>query len=208
LNSTSNTINIGADVTAIALGAVGAVISSSTAKSALAAASAGVVGAQGAINKDLYFQKTIPALMAQMQANREQTKAIILTNLKQPDAAYSLRRAYVDLAALNDAGSLPGAISTITQKADLAKAEAQAKVQRTVNLTYSTSSSSKQLEAWLTPDGVVSQNRVDKLQDWLNKHYPSLNTVPAALLDDLKGGDYEAARKAALADATLLGTPK
>lgn len=207
LNANANTINVGADIIGVALGGLGAVIADAATKSALAAASAGVLGAQGAINKDLYYQKTVAALIAQMEANRDEAKAAILLNLKLPDAVYPLRRAYVDLSGLNDAGSLPAAISVITQKADAAKAEAQAKIQQTVKLTYSTSSSTKLLDEWLSPDGIPNVKRMKALQDWLDKNYRNSN-IPAAGLagtDDAKGL-YEAIRKKALADKQLMDT--
>ncbi len=208
LNTNANAINVGTDIIAVALGGLGAVIADATTKSALAAASAGVIGAQGAINKDLYYQKTVAALISQMEANRDEAKAAILLNLKQPDAAYPLRRAFVDLSGLNNAGSLPAAISAITQKADVAKAEAQAKIQQTVKLTYSTTATTKSLDEWISPDGVPNIKRMKALQDWLDKNYKTSN-IPAAGLagtDDAKG-QYEAIRKKALADKQLMDTP-
>lgn len=207
LNANANAINVGTDIIAVALGGLGAVIADVTTKSALAAASAGVIGAQGAINKDLYYQKTVAALISQMEANRDEAKASILLNLKQPDAAYPLRRAYVDLSTLNDAGSLPAAISAITQKADVAKTEAQAKIQQTVKLTYSTTATTKSLDEWISPDGIPNTKRMKALQDWLDKNYKSSN-IPAAGLagtDDAKG-QYEIIRKKALADKQLMDT--
>ncbi len=212
LNANANAINVGTDIIAVALGGLGAVIADVTTKSALAAASAGVLGAQGAINKDLYYQKTVAALISQMEANRDEAKASILLNLKQPDAAYPLRRAYVDLSVLNDAGSLPAAISAITQKADVAKTEAQAKIQQTVKLTYSTSATAKELDEWISPDGIPNIKRMKALQNWIENNYKTLGIPPGTAAAGLTGADdgkgtYEAARKKALADKQLMSTP-
>jgi hypothetical protein len=86
-------------------------------KAALGAASTGIIGANAAINKDLYYQKTIPALLTQMEANRLKAKLPIAQGLTQPDSKYSLLKAYIDLDAYKDAGSMPAAISSITQSA-------------------------------------------------------------------------------------------
>jgi hypothetical protein len=89
------------------------------------------VGAQAVINRDLYFQKTLPALMAQMDAARDRALLPIITGIKQPDSVYPLIVANADLQRLQDAGSIEGAINTINQDAATAKQEAQAAITRT-----------------------------------------------------------------------------
>jgi hypothetical protein len=83
------------------------------------------LGANTAINKDLYYQKTIPALLAQMEANRLKAKLHILQGLAQPDSKYSLMLAYTDLDSYKSAGSIPAAISSVTQDAANAKEKAE-----------------------------------------------------------------------------------
>ncbi len=207
LNADANTLNVGAGIIGVALGGLGAVIADATTKSAISAASGGVIGAQGVVNKDLYYQKTVAALIAQMEANRENAKAAILDNLKQPDANYPLWRAYVDLEALANAGSLPAAISAITQKANTDKQDAQTRVQLT-KLTYVDTEAARTLDAWITPDGVISLKRVKALNAWLEKNYRNSNIPVAGLVrDDGPKGEYEAIRKKALADTELMKTP-
>ncbi len=209
LHQDASVLNVGAGILGVALGGLGAVVADTTTKSAISAAAGGIVGAQGIINKDLYYQQTIAALIAQMEANREQAKAAIYTNLKQSDSAYPLRRAYVDLELLAKAGSLPAAISALTQKANTDKQESQAKAQQ-IKLTYVETAGTKSLDAWLTPDGVVSVKRVLALQAWLDKNHKALN-IPATGLassEDPSGKvNYEDIRKKALADTALMNTP-
>lgn len=128
LYGSGNSISVGSDLIVLILAGLGATTGDATTKSALAAASAGVVGAQGAINKDLYYQRTIPAMLAQMEANRAIAKLAILQGLYLSDAQYSLWRAYLDLESLKNAGSIPGAIATITGDAGNAKAAAESAI--------------------------------------------------------------------------------
>jgi hypothetical protein len=121
----TNIISLGADLTVLTLAGLGATTGSPATASALAAASAGVVGAQAAISKDLYYQRTLPALMAQMTANRETVKAAIIANLQKDDDAYPLSRAEIDLAVLARASGLPAAIENVTETATKAKIEAE-----------------------------------------------------------------------------------
>src|SRR5208337_1558789 len=103
----SNLVSAGADIVVLAANAVATVSGTAVTKAALAAGSAGVVGTQGAISKDLFYQRTIPALLAQMEANRANAKATIMAGLKLSDADYSLPQAYIDLETLRNAAGIP-----------------------------------------------------------------------------------------------------
>jgi hypothetical protein len=93
------------------------------------------LGAQAVINKDLYYQRTIPALLTQMEANRSKAKLAITKGLGQPDAEYSLMQAYLDLDIYKNAGSMANAISSVTQAAGDAKdaADQEIVIQRQPN---------------------------------------------------------------------------
>jgi hypothetical protein len=94
----ANSVEAGGNLIVTALGAIGATSGGTVTKAALNAASGAVTGAQGIVSKELYYQRTIPALISQMEANRTNAKANILAGLKQPDSAYSLAQAYVDVS--------------------------------------------------------------------------------------------------------------
>ncbi|MFI5020045.1 MAG: hypothetical protein ACHQRJ_00125 [Alphaproteobacteria bacterium] len=123
-----NSVSTGSDLLLLILAGLTATTGNAATKAALGAASAGVVGAQAAISKDLYYQKTIPALLEQMEANRTQAKLTIFKGLDQTDAQYPLTKAYLDLDALKAASSIPGAIAAITQQAGDAKTKAQGEI--------------------------------------------------------------------------------
>jgi hypothetical protein len=127
----ANIISLAGDLSILTLAGLGATIGNAATSSALAAASAGVVGAQAAISKDLYYQRTLPALMAQMTANRERVKAAIYENIKTDDDTYPLGRAQADLGALARASGLPAAIENVIQTATEAKIQAE---QETANV--------------------------------------------------------------------------
>jgi hypothetical protein len=124
LAADANSITTGADLLGLALAALVATTGNATTKAALGAAATGVLGAKGVINTNLYFQRTLPALLAQMDANRARAKRVIILGLRQPDAEYPLQQALIDLDTLRDSGGIPGAISGITQSAEEAKMRA------------------------------------------------------------------------------------
>ncbi len=115
----ANAIAAGGDLLVLALTGLAATTGNAGTKSALAAASAGIVGAQGAINKDIYYQRTLPAVLSQIQANRDRAKAILIQGLSLTDSEYPLTRAGLDLAhRIHDGGGL--GVAEVAQAFDLA----------------------------------------------------------------------------------------
>jgi hypothetical protein len=94
------------------------------------------VGAKTAISADLFYQRTLPALIAQMDANRASVKAVLLTGLAKSDAQYPLPRALVDLQQLSDAGSMIGAVGSITESAAIQKEAAEGNLAVTRTAEY------------------------------------------------------------------------
>jgi hypothetical protein len=208
LNSAGNYVSLGSDLTILVLNGIAATSGGAATKSALSAASAGIVGAQGAVNKDLYYQKTLGALICQMQANREKARLTIIQNLKQTDGTYPLNSAEIDLKKLEEAGSLINAVNDIAQQATTKKNASDAQIQAVQSLTFANTSTATQLQAWLYPNGKVNQANYDALQAWLNKQPESFlngqDYPPAAFVSgDTAGADLEPIRARALSDPTL-----
>ena len=199
VSANNNYLSVGSDLTALAFGGLAATTGDAATKSALAAVSSGVLAANGAVNKDLFYQKTIPAMVAQMEADRTKAEAGILQGLGRTDAEYPLARAQLDLDALNDAGSLNAAVVTITHDAGNAKAVAQSLIDLNRKTPYTESTEGNRIAVWLHPtatqtaaDGTLEDstgkrapldtgNR-DKLVKWLNDN--SLDGLPWEKLID------------------------
>src|SRR5579863_3111903 len=165
-----NSMAVAGSLTTITMGAVGAVAGGAVTKAALNAASAAVTGAEGAISKELYYQRTLPALISQMEANRTIAKANILRGIKQSDADYPLVQAYVDLESLKNAGGVPPAISNVTQAAADNKIKAE-EILSNVTFKSSPTALSDVFETWLYPNGTLNTSRRDSLLNWL-RHDP------------------------------------
>ena len=79
----NNIFTTGGDLIVLILSGLGATTGDSGTKAALSAASARIVGARGVISKDIFYQRTLPAILAQMSANRDLVKAAILDNINK-----------------------------------------------------------------------------------------------------------------------------
>jgi hypothetical protein len=98
----------------------------------LSAIAGGVAGTRAAIDKNLYFDKTLPALIAAMDTERLKTGAQILRNLNKNAAEYPLALAIADLNRYEMAGSLDLAIHQVTSDAAQEREVAQADYENAV----------------------------------------------------------------------------
>jgi hypothetical protein len=206
LNSAGNYVSVGSDLAVLLLSGVAATTGGTTTKSALAAASAGIVGARAVVNKDLYYQKTLPALISQMQANREKARLVIIQNLKQPDSVYPLNSAEIDLKKLEEAGSLLNAVNDISQQATSQKNETQSLIQMYQTTTFVKTPTTDKLHSWLFPNGQLDKTRFKTLADWLtNNSDPSLHNVPVATFvsSDVEAATLEPARERATKELNI-----
>jgi hypothetical protein len=181
LSANNNYFSVGSDFTALAFSGLAATTGTAATKAALATVSSGVLAANGAVNKDLFYQKTVPAIVAQMEADRTKVEAIILNGLSKADADYPLARAQLDLDTLNDAGSLNSAVVTITHDAGDSKLAALAQVEANRNIAYAPDGVSARLVAWIYPNSPTmpaNQTNVAALRAWMTQN--NLSGIPIA----------------------------
>jgi hypothetical protein len=168
----ANSVALGSDLAALVLAGLTATTGNAAMKSAFGAASIGILGAKTAISKDLFYERTIPALLAQMEANRLMIRVLILKALKLDDAEYPLMQAYGDLDAYKSAGSIPSAINTINLEAGAAKEVALDALRST---RFFEDTFSQRLQAYIWPAGIgepEDKAHVTKLRQWMVVNLP------------------------------------
>jgi hypothetical protein len=124
-------MNLAVDLAALGLSGAGAVAGGSAAR-VLSVATAGVIGAGTAFNRDTLYQKTLPAIFAQMEANRTGVLVYIRTAQLQDGTKYPLSTALSDLSAYERASTLEEAIQVLTTTATN---KAQANKEELVQIT-------------------------------------------------------------------------
>lgn len=128
-------LNAVVDLAAVGLGAATAVVGSSATKSILGAISGGLIGGKGIIDKDLFYSKTMPALLAQMEAQRKTQLVKIRTGLQSPANKYPLSEALIDVEEYYKAGSIPAAVQGIIEQAGAKAQEQTAELKRLLPAT-------------------------------------------------------------------------
>ena len=106
----------GLDLIGLGLSGGGAVAGKATAN-ALSAAAVGVAGTRAAFNKDAFFEKALPAVVAEMAAARIRALAAIRAGEHKTADAYTLADAMMDVNAYETAASLDGGIQALAQSA-------------------------------------------------------------------------------------------
>ncbi len=91
----------------------------------LSAAASVMTGTRASIDRNFYFNETLPALFAAMEARRLRILTRITRNLNRPAEEYPLETAFTDLNAYEMAASLDGAIEEVTAQASEERREAQ-----------------------------------------------------------------------------------
>lgn len=121
-------VNLGHDLLIIGLSGGASIAGKSTAN-ALSAAVAGLAGSRASISKELYFEKTLPALIAGMESARLKQKIMIYTKLRTEDVnSYPLGVALSDVDSYEASASLDAGIAQVTAAATAAAAEEQRKL--------------------------------------------------------------------------------
>ena len=116
------------EILVLSLNLAGTAATGVAAKTILAAISAGVTGSKVAIDKNFYYEKTIPALITQMNAQRKVALLPILNGRKESLEDYPFEQAVTDLDTYYFAGTYLGAIQSIQTDAGVKDASAQAKL--------------------------------------------------------------------------------
>lgn len=120
--------SISVDILGVAVGMAGVVTSGFDA--VVSTLSGGISGGGASLGKNLYYERTLPALFALMDANRDEVQAEILKGLTEDVAVYPLGRALADLERYLHTGSIPGAIAAVTALAGESTAKAQFEIRR------------------------------------------------------------------------------
>lgn len=97
--------------------ATGASLAGERTANVLAAIAAGLGGTRRTLEREVYFDQTVPALMGAMEAARTRLRAVILAGLTKPAAQYPLEAAWTDVQAYEAAATLDNAIQALTDDA-------------------------------------------------------------------------------------------
>ena len=121
---TKESLDFGTEVTQLGLNLATTVVGGSEAKTILAAVASGVTGSKLALDKNFFFEKSVPVLITSMNAQRKVTLLPIIAGASKNTGDYSLAQALSDLDAYYFSGTFIGALQAI--QADAGNKEMEA----------------------------------------------------------------------------------
>lgn len=172
LTTDQQLLDTAAAMLVLGMNIAGASFAAAGTKTVLAAVSAGLTGSKEAIDKNYFFDKTIPALVGQMNADRKKALIPLLagantTTLKE----YSFAQAVTDLHNYYFAGTFAGAIQSIQADAAIKESKADIDIDKLRKSTFSEDQPSVQLQKWLfDADGNPRKENADKLRAWMDSN--------------------------------------
>lgn len=117
-----------ADLGLLSLNALGAAVSSAGAKTTYAALSAALVGSKTSIDKNVYFERTVAALLSQMDTLRNNKKILLFQGLTQPIANFPLSHAKAETDEYYLAGTIARAIQGVNAETAVTAARSEGKL--------------------------------------------------------------------------------
>jgi hypothetical protein len=170
---------IATDWAVLALDAAGTLVGGAGTKAALAATSGGLTGAKAAFDKNVYFDKTIPAVLAKMVATRKEILVKLRGGLTRTTEEYSLTQALVDLEDYYYAGTIPGAIIGIAETAGAEAEKADRDLKNLLSAEFGEDKNTELLTQFVEWDGEKYNDQTrNKLDQWISKNVPGSPSFP------------------------------
>lgn len=110
-------LDAASDLASMTLNLAGTLVGSARAKTNLAAAAAGLGGTKTTVEKNFYYERSVDALVATMNAKRKEALVHILENLGTDLQTYPMTKAVAEVHEYFLAGTLNGALTFITSQA-------------------------------------------------------------------------------------------
>lgn len=160
--------NVGVDWAVLGLGGATALAPLSATKSILGAISGGITGAKGSVDKNVFYNKTMPVLLAKMESLRKEVLVRIREGLTQSTSDYPLTQALIDLDDYYKAGTIPGAIIGIAVTSGDSIKKSDDQIKNILKGKYGFTKKGELLRKFWKPDGDnINPINQEKLKDWM-----------------------------------------
>ncbi|NTW89067.1 MAG: hypothetical protein HGB26_08120 [Desulfobulbaceae bacterium] len=190
-------MNIGTDSAVLLLDAGGALSKVSSTQAIFSQASGVLTGVKSSIDKNTYYDKTLYALISQMQASRQDALVTLYNGLDKEVGQYPLLKALIDVESYYQAGTILGAVTAITKSSGEQKAKADEKM-ATITGVYVKDNAGDAILAFWMPNGKIDPANEKKLEDWMQKKGLHISIIMFSRSDD-----YSELRNKAIKDLKI-----
>jgi hypothetical protein len=161
-------VSLFSDLAVLGLNIAGGVVPATTAKTILSPVAAGITGAKTPIDKNLFYEQTMPALISKNEALRLKVKAEIYEKMQDNITKYPLSAALDDLLRYQQAGTIHYALVGITVDAGKSAKEAQEKIEK---IEIQPNKAREFIKKFIKPDGLsINLDKQKELIQVMKKH--------------------------------------
>jgi hypothetical protein len=200
---TKQTLDATTDVTELGLNLATTVVGGASTKTVLGAISTGVTGTKLAIDKNFFYEKTVPVLITSMNAQRKEALLPIMRGTGKSTDEYPLAQGLSDLDGYYFAGTFIGALQAIQADAGNKEVKASQRLDAVRTTSFMQDDAGNILQTYWMPgqpdDVTVNAGHQDQIQKWLEEH--DLKSVPIQTL--ITGDLFAGARKQAVKDLKI-----
>lgn len=125
LTSNKHELDAATEIAALTLNIAGTLTGGAQAKANLAAAAAVITGSKTSVDKNFFYEKSVDALVAMMNAQRKEKLLSILHSMEEDSISYPLSLAISDTQNYYRVGTIQGAIDAIQSDASRRDGKAQ-----------------------------------------------------------------------------------
>ena len=199
LTGQQNTGNVATDWAAIGLATAGTLAASAQTKAALAALTGGIIGAKSAIDRDVFYNKTIQTIITQMEGQRKIVLSNIYAGLKKSSTDYTLFQALADLDNYYSAGTLNGALVGLTASAGSTSDDGDVQIAAVLTGDFSYDDPAQKLRKFWKPDGKINAENQTKILTWMRKNKLQIDDITSLIYNS----SFAAARAQAVKDLNI-----
>lgn len=161
---TKESLDFGAEVTELGLNLATTAVGGAETKTILGAVSSGVTGGKLAIDKNFFFEKTVPVLITSMNAQRKVVLAPILIGMTNNTDTYPLAQALSDIDAYYFAGTFIGALQAIQADAGAKESQAETNIVQIRNQQFVAEAAQRRVSAILDGISTLSDTNAIELE--------------------------------------------
>lgn len=147
------TLNLGSDLAVLGLGIAGSVGPAATAKNVLSPIISGITGAKTPIEKNVFYEQTMPVLISKCEALRQVRFNEIDKKMDLGIDQYPLTAALSDLEQYFQAGTIPYALVQITATAGAQAEKAKEETTNRMEVKILQDEAGRRIRRFWKPDG-------------------------------------------------------
>jgi PBP1b-binding outer membrane lipoprotein LpoB len=164
-------MNIGTDTAVLLLDAAGALSKISSTQAIFAQSSGVLTGVKASIDKNAYYDKTLYALISQMQASRQAALFTLYNGLETGVDQYPLLKALIDVESYYQAGTILGAVTAITKSSGEQKAIADKEIIEIKKGQHvKDNAGTTILHFWMPNGKKINTINEQTIKDWMKKN--------------------------------------